>query len=66
MTCESASCHCLSEIGISIEGRTFCSEYCASAQSDLRDICHCGHAGCSESEELAGGAPNPEDRPLES
>jgi hypothetical protein len=49
MDCHRDNCLCTSEVGIQREGRTYCSDYCASG-ADTDRPCHCGHAGCASVE----------------
>jgi hypothetical protein len=52
MGCDHESCHCQTEVRIERNGRRYCSEHCASADTQRSDGCRCGHAGCSAAEEL--------------
>ena len=56
MICEHDDCHCQSEVGLERNGRNYCSESCVRAASDHPESCGCGHAGCSNAEELRATA----------
>ncbi len=52
MECAHPSCLCRSEVGIQKDGRTYCSDHCATLwrRTAENQGCHCGHAGCSSRE----------------
>ena len=56
LNCDHGGCHCQSEIGVEKNGRTYCSESCAYAEVTRHESCGCGHAGCSQAEELRASA----------
>ena len=49
MDCAHSDCLCTSEVGIDRDGRTYCSDYCASDRTKDKP-CECGHAGCASVE----------------
>lgn len=49
MDCTHENCLCTSEVGITRDGRDYCSDHCAEVVAAARheNGCLCGHAGCS-------------------
>jgi hypothetical protein len=47
MACEHRGCLC-QKAKVERDGKSFCSEMCATAQTENRHraLCPCGHAGC--------------------